>query len=53
MFAGRWYFAHGGAGMVMSAGAMGQASFQDVSDFLLKIETVSSGEMPAQVPWQS
>ena len=45
--AGRWYFVHGGAGSVMSAGAMGRASFQDVSTFLRKIEPVSSGDAPA------
>ena len=42
--AGRWYFVHGGAGSVMSSGAMDKASFQAVSDFLLKIETVSGGQ---------
>jgi hypothetical protein len=41
--AGRWYFIHGGAGAVISSGAMQRASFDDVETFLHTIETVSGG----------
>jgi len=41
--AGRWFFVHGGAGAVISSGAMRRASFDDVEGFLHTIETVSGG----------
>ena len=41
--AGRWFFVHGGAGAVISSGAMRRASFDEVEGFLHTIETVSGG----------